>query len=258
MTATNDIRHRLAGHSLVRDVDQTVTGQVRIETAFLYPDGASIDLFVVDGGGLFPQPRLTDLGQTMAWLLDVQVKPWLSPKRRAFLADILALYRVEQVGGELIKPLNTLDDVPGAVIALGQACVRAADLLFTRRSGVTAVFAEQVEEALADFEHPYSANVDLPGRFGNAVRVDFLVAGPRVESALLGLSSGNASQAHVAANEIFRRWYDLGSPGSKLQRLTLLDDSVDVYREADLDRIRDVSDVVAISDRQAIADLLAA
>ena len=83
---------------------------MRIETAFLYPDGASVELFVAEEPGLFPIQRLTDLGQTMAWLLDVQVKPWLSRKRQGFLEDALRLYGVEQRGGRGVVPRRRPDE----------------------------------------------------------------------------------------------------------------------------------------------------
>ena len=252
------VQSLLVDHTLVRGVDQLRTGPVRIETAFLYPDGASVELFVAEEPGLFPIQRLTDLGQTMAWLLDVQVKPWLSRKRQGFLEDALRLYGVEQRGGELARPLPELEAIVPGIVSLGQACVRAADLMFTRRSAMVTAFAEQGEEVLNDVEVAYASNVELEGRFGRAVRVDFLALGPRAESAILTLSSGNASQAHVAANEIFRRWYDLDVPTRLEQRVTILDDRNDVYREDDVQRLRDLSDVVALSDRQTLQDLLLA
>jgi hypothetical protein len=101
-------------------------------------------------------------------------------------------------------------------------------------------------------------NKELVGRHGRPVRVDFLVHGQRTSSALLTLASGSASQAHVAANEIFRRWYDLDSPERAEQRVTVLDDRHDVYRDDDIARLKELSDVVAFSDRQTLRDLLAA
>lgn len=252
------IRDRVAGHSMVAAIEQSSTGLIRVETRFLYPDGSSVDVFVLEEDGLYPSKHLSDLGQTMSWLLDVQVKPWLSNKRQGFLQDVIRLYQVEQRGGELVRPIGSLEDVVPGIVALGQACVRVSDLLFTKRSGVATAFSEQVEETLSDAELSFRPNAELQGRFGRVVRVDFLVEGPRHESAILGLSSGSSSQAHVAATEIFRRWYDLEVPQRPVQRITVLDDSVDVYRDDDLQRLRIVSDVVALSDRQALYDLLAA
>jgi hypothetical protein len=71
-------------------------------------------------------------------------------------------------------------------------------------------------------------------------------------------SSANSSQAHVQANEIFRRWYDLDIPSRKEQRVTVFDDRYDVYRDEDLRRLRDKSEVVGMSDRTTLLDLLAA
>ena len=42
------------------------------------------------------------------------------------------------------------------------------------------------------------------------------------------------------------------------QRVTVLDDRADVHRDEDVQRLRDVSDVVALSDRQTLYDLLLA
>lgn len=258
MIDITDIAARLSDHALVRRVDSVRGAAIRIETAFLYPDGASIDLFVVEEAEPSRALRLSDFGQTMSWLLDVQVKPWLSRKRQGFLDDVMNLYKVEQQGGELVRSLAGLDELVPGIVSLGQACVRVADLMFTKRSAMVTSFAEQVEEVLGDVEVPYSPNAELEGRFGRVVRVDFLAQGPRVNSAMLTLSSGTASQAHVAATEIFRRWYDLDTPVRSEQRITVLDDRVNVYRDDDLRRLRELSDVVALSDRQTLRDLLLA
>jgi hypothetical protein len=75
----------------------------------------------------------------------------------------------------------------------------------------------------------------------------------------MGWSSGNTSQAHVVANEIFRKWFDLNdSSGRSEGRITVFDDRYDVYRSDDMNRLRDCSHLVALSDRQAIMDAIAA
>ena len=135
-------------------------------------------------------------------------------------------------------------------------CIR--DRIYTRRSALQVVFNEEVEEVLADTSLPYEPNKELDGRYGKLVKVDFLVQGSRTRSAVLALSSANSSTAHVQANEIFRRWYDLSIPQRTEQRVTVLDDRYDTYREDDLSRIKDRSDLIALSDRQTFCDLLAA
>ncbi len=252
------IQAAVAGHDLVRAVDLVPRGHVRIETELRYPDGGCIDLFVVDDGPLVEPSRLSDLGQTTEWLLHVQVKPWLSSKRQQYLEDALRLYDVTQNGGALETRLPGYDHLVTGIVRLGQACIRVADLTYTRRSALVSSFSEAIEEILVDRELPYEPNVELAGRFGNLVRVDFVVRGPHRGSAILGLSSGSSSQAHVQANEIFRRWYDLDVPERTEQRVTVFDDRVDVYRDEDLARLRNLSDLVALSDRTTLTDVLAA
>jgi len=254
----DDIRARVAGHALVRSTDVARRGGVRLETAFLYPDGSSVDVFLRDDKPLFGSLKLTDLGQTTSWLLDVQVKPWLSKKRQRFVEDALRLHGVHQIGGALELPIASLDALIDGVVRLGQACVRVADLTYTRRSAMQTGFSEELEEFLSDADLPFDANAELVGRRGVPVKVDFLVRGTTRPSVVLALASGQSSQAHVAANEVFRRWYDLNVPERHEHRVTVFDDRVDVYREEDLERIRDLSTLVALSDRDSLRDLLAA
>jgi hypothetical protein len=254
-----DVRRALESKPLVREVDQIPRGHVRIETGLVYPDGTSVEVFLVEDPTtpLLRGRKLSDLGQTMAWLLTVNIKPWLSKKRRAFLDDVLRLYGAGLNGGALELNLQPSDPLPDAVLRLSQACVRASDLIFTRRASLQSTFAEEVEEALADADLSYEQNVELVGRYARPVRVDFLVTGRNTRSAVLTLASGDASQAHIAANEVFRRFYDVALIQPE-QRLTIYDDSKPVYREDDLVRLAEVSQVFAASDKQTYLDVLAA
>jgi hypothetical protein len=258
MIEINELRPHLQDHALFKGVDRLPKGHLRIETGLLYPDGSSIEVFVVEDSPLHNTIKLSDLGQTTAWLLNVQVKPWLSKKRKGLLEDAIQLLGVRQIGGTLELPIKNIDQIPEDIIRLSQACLRVADLTFTRRSSLQTVFTEEVEEVLVDSEVEYTPNSELIGRYGKSIRVDYLAKGKRTESAILGLSSGSASQAHNLANEVFRRWYDLSIPERTEQRVTIFDDKLDVYREEDLRRLGDYSTVVALSERTTIRDLLAA
>lgn len=257
MMDINTIRATVAGHGLVRSVEPLPSGPMRIETAFLYPEGSSVDLYLVEDGALLPVTRLSDLGNTMAWLLDVQVKPWLSKKRQQLLTDALRTHGVVQRGGALELPIAAMGDLMGGIVSLGQACIRASDLVYTRRSSLQVPMNENVEEIIVDANLPFETDVELDGRFG-PVRVDFLVTGSRTSSAMLTLSSANSSQAHTLANEIFRKWHDLDSPSRAEQRITVFDDRSDAYKDADLRRLADKSTVIALSDRVTLEDVLRA
>jgi hypothetical protein len=247
---------------MVRGVDKVPRGHLRLETKFKYPDRSSVDLFVVNGpqGVLTPSsPVLSDLGQTMTWLADMQVRPWQSKKRQRLLEDTLYTLGVRQNGGALETTFDANpDSVEDAVIRLGQACVRVADLSFTRRSNLQVNATEEVEELISDAELAYEPNAPLLGRHGNVVVVDFLVAGRRRKSAVLTLSAQYPGSAHGSANEVFRKLYDLDTPLRDEQRVTVYDDRHDVYRVDDLERIKDLSELVPLSARQDFVALLAA
>jgi len=252
------VQRQVSGHAIVREVTQLPTRHVRIETAFLYPEGSAVDVFLIDETRPSPAAKLSDLANTSQWLLNLQVQPWLSKKRQAYVDDALRIYNVTKQGGALELELASLERLIDGVVRLGQACVRVADLIYTRRSSIQLPVTDEVEEVLADAELDYDQNPELEGRYGRPVRVDFLVRGARTTSAVLTLSSRNASQAHVQANEIFSRWYDLDVPARRERRVTILDDRSDVYRDDDLQRLREKSDVLALSERTTICDLFAA
>jgi hypothetical protein len=260
MIDKTQIEKYVAGHSLVRGVDQLPRGHIRLETAFLYPDGSSIDVFVKEQADtpLLPSHTLSDLGQTTTWLLDMQVKPWLSKKRQQIVTDVLKVHGVQQIGGAFELEMKDYQELIDDIVRLGQACARIADLTFTRRTSMQSSVDEEVEELLADFSLDYTPKAELKGRFGAPVKVDFLVRGRRLESAVQTLSSANSTTSHTVANEVFRRWYDLDESEKSKQRVTVFDDRFDTYRAEDLKRLRDVSDVVALSEKTTLPDLLAA
>jgi hypothetical protein len=258
MTTEQEIREHLSALRVAQVDGQTRRGHLRIDTGLLYPDGTAIEVFLLRENGLFEELTLSDLGQTTAWLLDLQVKPWLSKKRRALLEDSIRLLDVHQDGGALVVRPPRLGELGSAVMRLGQACLRVADLMFTRRSSLASPFLEEVEEVVADSELHYDSGIEILGRFGKLVRVDFLVIGRTRRSAVLTLTAAQASLAHSAANEVFRKWYDLSIPERDEQKITVYDDRVDCYRHEDLERINELSDLVQFSDPDMLRGLLAA
>ena len=262
MTNIADIERLVDELCMVRASDVVPKGHLRLETKFLYPDRSSVDVFVVNEAQqqlLAASPILSDLGQTTSWLADVQVKPWQSKKRQRLLEDAIEILGIRQNGGALETPFEpSHDGLEDAVIRLGQACVRVADLLFTRRSSLQVTATDEVEELIADAELSYQTNAQLPGRHGNVVVVDFLVDGRRRRSAVLTLAAQSSATAHSVANEVFRKHYDLDAPQRAEQRVTVYDDRLDVYRPEDLDRLRDVCEVVPLSAHQDLVALLAA
>lgn len=257
MMSFSDVEKALRDHCMVwaDGVDALPDGKIRLETKFKYPDGGSIELYLVEDA---QTPRLTDLGETMTWLFHAQVKPWASAKRRTFVEDVLEQHGVTQRGGELLVLVPTIDKLGESLIALGQSCLRISDLIFTKRFSISSPLSDQVESALDDAEFSYEPDVEVEGRFGNKVRLDFLVKGRHRPSGILTLSSTTRSSAHTTANELFSRWYDVEGSTSIDRRLTVFDDSHDWYRSEDLERLEKVSAVVPVSDTKMLVELLEA
>lgn len=244
---------------VVRSVEAPSNGHICIQTALQYPDGSYIDVFLRQD----PQLRfgdmvtLSDLGQTTAWLLDLRLKPWLSEKRRRFVEDALAVYGASMRNGAIEIDLTPGEPLGPGVLRLAQACLRMADLMFTQRSSVETAFKDRIEEFLAIKELRFEQDFEVLGRHERRVRVDYLVRAERRDSLVLVLGSANPSSAHTIANEIFSRWYDLNVPQVQGQKITLFDDNSPV-RDADLDRLRELSAVIPISDEDTLAETLRA
>jgi hypothetical protein len=254
------LRSSLSGFSMFSDVDALPKGHLRIETLLKYPDGTSIEVFLkspaINSGGN-AVGTLSDLGQTTAWLMTAQVRPWISKKRQALLDEIVQSSGVSLAGGALELNTSNIGDLPLAVLRLAQCCSRVADLTFTKRTALQTLAKEEIEEFLVDLDASFEADVSIPCK-GRDVRVDFMVTTPSRSSAILTLSSMNTNSAHTMANELFTKWYDIEKTGRTEQRITVFDDRLNVYRDDDLERLQELSAVVPFSDRQSLKELVAA
>ena len=256
-----DLKQRVVGFSLVQNCDRIGNGMLRFETPFQYPDGSKIDLFIGNTGELFEDFVLTDLGQTMAYLLDLNLKPWTTKRRTQIVEDICRSLQVLQDGGQLCVKLNSKDDfrLDEGIVRLAQACIRMADLAMTQRLRVGNYFQEEFEEFLSRTELPYEPGIELDGRYGRLVPVDFRVQGRRVGSLVLTLSTANPNAAHPVANEVFRKWHDLEPHKSRHQFVSLYDSTTDALRADDIARLKDVSVVFGFpAEEEQIQAALAA
>jgi hypothetical protein len=247
--------------SLVRECDKIRNGMLRISTPFQYPDGSQVDVFLGSEEPLFPDKLvLTDLGQTTAYLLDLQVKPWATAKRKQIISDICSRLDVELRGGALtVSLVNAPTEIPQAIVRLAQACIRIPDVAFTQRFRTASVLNEEFEEFLAQMELDYDGPVRLAGAFENEVEVEFQVRGRHVVSLIQTLSTANSNAAHGLSNEVFRKWYDLKAYTGANQFVTIYDTTNDVFRADDLNRLSTLSTVLGFpAEQQSIRMALAA
>ena len=261
MSSLENIKSQLAGNFFVRSVERLPKGHIRIATRDVYPDGAHIDVFVRKDPLQPEGPMvLSDLGNTTAWLLDVGIKPWLSKKRRTMVEDSISPFSVVQRGGELQLHLEPSEDLAVGIFRLSQACVRVAALNLTRRDGLITPLGEDIEAVFEEAGLSYEPNVELATAMGGVVRLDYVVSGRTESSAVQTLASSTATGAHVLANEVFRKWFDLSSTtGFAMKPVTVFEDRRErLFRPEDLTRLERLSFVVGVSERNSLVDYLAA
>ena len=239
---------------LVQACDTIRDGILRLMTPFQYPNGESIDLFLKPTGPLFDEFVLTDLGQTTSYLLDMQVKPWATNKRRQIVEDVCRSLGVQAIGGEIQCGINLGEtrDLATPMMNLAQACLRISDLAFSARLWSAGSFKDDLEEFLSSaLGLPYETDVIELGIGGEPVKFDFRISGETSVSLVLALSAASTVPAHRLSNEALSRWFGLGrSRKSGQQRFTILDDSHDVFKEADLKKVATLSTILTFPAEQ--------
>lgn len=110
----------------------SVNEYIRIETPFIYPDGDIIDLFLKEEK---EHILLTDLGETVGWLLMQTLEEDLSPKQYQLIHSICFTHGVEYCRGALTIWLKPSDDLAEAIMRLSQVASRVSDLWFTFKIG---------------------------------------------------------------------------------------------------------------------------
>lgn len=240
-TTCEQIKKAVSAFSLVKACDDIRNGMVRLATPFQYPNGAGVDLFLGSKPELFDKWILTDLGQTTAWLLDLNLKLWTTEKRKQLVADICKGLDITQEGGQFQLILEDMKQLPDAMVRLSQACLRVADLAFTQRLRIASEFNEDFEEFLDLADASYKPDFSIQGAYGKIVKVNFKVVGHRSETLVQTLSTRSSVASHAMANEAFVKWHDLQPHRSHFQFLTIYDTTNDSFRDDDLARLNSMS-----------------
>jgi len=248
-----------SGISLVQDCKEIKPGLLRLTTAFKYPDGSSVDLFLRQNPNtMLDSFTLTDLGETTAYLLEMNIRPWKTERRKKLIAGICETLHVTQDGGEfkLVLADYESDKLGDAFVRLAQTCIRVSDVSMTQTLRTVSAFKEELEEFLDSSGYPYETDRMVRGKFGPEVRIDFSVEGPNRVSLLQALSAANVMVGHRAALDVFARWYDIPYLKNSTQFITVIDANNSSFPEQELRRVEEVSNVVTFPDQQQ--DLLEA
>ena len=150
----------LSHNALIEAVDAVPKGHLRIASAFRYPDGSAVDLFIANQKDLLSgvgPVTLTDFGNTFLWLDQLDIRPLKSARRKQLTEDVLETYGGTHARGSLSCTVDKTNLLPG-IIRLGQACIRIADLTFTQRIAAQGSFTEEVENLIDDTGLDYEPN----------------------------------------------------------------------------------------------------
>ena len=218
-------------------------GHVRIRTPFLYPDGDVIDLFA---RGDFPGMELSDFGETMQWLAMQTASDRRRKKQRQIVQDVCLTHGVEFFDGMLLLRVRTGDDLAAAIVRLGQAVLRIADLWFTFRLRAFEAATDEVEEFLTEKDVKFVRGERLVGRSGRTWTVDFHTHAAHRTALVTVLSTGSRGAARGIVEHVVTEWFDLnflvaGQVPTKL--ISLFDDTEDVWAAEDFRLVEPLSTV---------------
>jgi hypothetical protein len=227
-------------------------GYLTIVTPFEHADGDYIELYLVEENDRL---ILTDHAETLAILASYGFELKRSVKRARLLDSILKAANVHIFQGALRIEVESMADLIPAIVRLSQASVQAGDLLFTMRYGAGTAFKEEVEEFLVERQLRYQTNYRVFGRSQQQYSVDFYIERRR-PVLLQTLSSGSTNYVETLISKTVRMWYDITRVDGRYEYVSLLDDSVDVWKPSHMELLSDLSKVVAWGERENVISLL--
>lgn len=244
MISCDEIAALAGEQSLLGQCTMVNPRMVRLSTAFSYPNGDRIDLFLIGP----EQPasdgtlHLTDYGETTSFLLDAGLAPWRTRARRQRIELICSSLGVVWEKGHLAMVVPGIGQLGDAMLRLAHCCVRVAELIWTARVEGAADLRDEVEEVIDRSDLEYQSDVELVETYQNRVMVDLRVAGATTESLVKTLQARHPSSASQAALYAFRTWYDLQAYRDQYLFVTVV--AVDRgLADSDLHRLGELSQV---------------
>lgn len=217
---------------------------VKVRTPFLYPDGDIVDLFLRYQG---TEVALTDLGESMRWLRTQSVSMKKSPKQKLMISDVCMTLGVEFNRGMIVLKMSSTDKLADAILRLGQAAIRIADIYFTMRTRSSLSVTDEVEDFLSERSIPFQRGVSVTGSSGKDWNIDFAVGPPGRVSLVQILSTGSRAAAKGVIAHVFTSFTDIGAAnddGSR-RRISVFDDTSDIWESGDYSLVERASDAVA-------------
>ena len=177
------------------------------------------------------------------------------------IQDTALNHGVEFYKGQLLARFRPGDDFAAVVTRTAQAALRVSDLWFTFRARAVESVTQEVAEFLAERRVNYTAAERLAGRSGRSWTIDFRTRTPERSSLVAVLATGSRGAARTVAEHTLASWYDLNHlkvGAEPLAFVSLFDDTVDVWSEADLKLVEPLSELARWSDPDGFERILRA
>lgn len=216
---------------------------VRVRTPLMYPDGGMVDVFVLEKGGRY---SVTDFGETLGWLRMQSVSARRSSRQNRMVEDTCQTLGVELRRGQLMLRSDAADVLGEAVLRLAQAAVRVSDLWFTLRTRAVETVADEVSDWLLEKEIPFDRAVRQCGRSGRNWTIDYQTHADNRTSLIFLLSTGSRSAARSITERVLAGCIDLShlkAGQSRVELVSLFDDTEDVWREEDFKLVEQQSEI---------------
>lgn len=234
----------------------------RVDTPYLYPDGDYISLFCETSGNAV---TVTDLAETISWLWMQSATRQLSSKQNRLIQDTCTAHGVQfhqgmlQARCEFGKPLGEV------VTRVAQAAIRVSDLWFMSRAAASRPkmirsIVSAVANCLDGIGLKYERGWKAAGKSGHSRTMDFRVHASRSGysdadfSLIHVLSAGNRAGARRKCDYAVAIWYDLEHTAGN--RISLLDDTVDIWEPGDYQLLESLSQVARWSRQGEFAQLV--
>lgn len=235
-------------------------GGVRVRTPYMYPDGGILDLFVLERGDSY---KVTDFGETVAWLKMRTGWPKLPRERRAQVNDTCRKHGVVNNHGQLELSGLSRGDLSEAVVQLAGTAARVSDLWFTfRRTKFDSALyiaedplREQVEKWFREWRVAFKPRTTRSGQSGRNWSIDYETTVDSRRALVFLLGSRDREEARRLAEHVLVACVDL-RPGSgnrqyplvphehEVVNVSLCDDTHNVWREEDIRLLELESNVV--------------
>lgn len=252
---SDSVRSALNGCPAIGDVRDLRSGVLRVDTRFRFPDGHMVSIYLrpeSDSAPLFngqalpgTRYRLTDYGETLAWFGDEGISVG-SGARLDALRELVDLHGIGREGTELYVEGKVVSEIPAAIFQLAHACSQVSALAFMASKRKGSSFGDTISEWLRAAGCQFERNIEQKGQFGD-VLVDFYF--PVRKLVMMEVHGTAAKAKSTSAAFAFSRLVDLErSPQSAI---TVVDTSKDGLTDADMQRMRAVSDVFLDTEFQA-------